>query len=974
VAVRLLAASLAAAPLGAQTSGSIAGRVVDNSAAALPGATVEATSASLQGSRARVTGASGEYRFPALPPGEYRVRATLPGFRAVEREARVSIDATATVNLTLEVATSEAVRVSADVPFVDTSSTTSMTSYTAAVIRHLPCGRDYASIVEAGPGVAKDRGASQGRSLALAIKGATSAENQWSIDGVNTTDVQRGIQGKAMNNDFVQEIEVVSGGYQAEYGRALGGLVNVVTKSGGNTLHGDGFIYFDSSATSAQPVLTKEDELADSTRIAQFTRREYGFDLGGYLLRDRLWFFGAYNRVEFPAEVSPNSPGSQVSTEDRFPLETISNFYSGKLTWNPAAGTNVVGSVFADPSTNSGAGAADPRLGHGSFGGGGGLAGPEPIRNADPATWSSQLFIGGTDVGLRATQLTGSQGVVEAQLGRHQDRFQIHAPEGIRTEDFTCAGGTPDAPCNSPFPVPNAVSGGFGFIFGPLENSRSRRGQYQLDWSFYAGDHSLKAGAVYQDARTAVDSRYTGGQLVLKFNEPGTPYYVHAFFADPEALHSDDLVPVSNVRDNARVRDMGAYFQDSWKPAPGWTVNAGLRWDRETVLDPKFAAYIRTSRFQPRLGIAWDPWRDGKTKIEAFGGRFFWGLPTDVGARVFFGGVPALSQNFDPAAVAQDPALGGPFLQNQAGPEQVDASLKAVSQDEVSVGVERQLGIGFAVGIKGTYRRLDNTIEDRCDLDGSNGGPVCGIGNPGGDGPIASGNVTGCNGLDNNECGLYPIPPMPRAKRIYRGIELLVRKSVGQKLWLQASYLYSSLRGNFDGAINESTGQTDPGINADFDYYLFNHNLSGRLFLDEPSRFRLDGYYVTPIGLSVGLQAFAASGVPLDKLGYFNFSYGSFVNLVPRGYAGRMPTQWDANLTLSYPFAIGPVTVTLQGYVYNLFNNQIPTFRRTDWNTTPPSQYPDIYDPNQDQTNPEYGKIVTRSDPRLFRAAVHVSF
>jgi hypothetical protein len=215
---------------------------------------------------------------------------------------------------------------------------------------------------------------------------------------------------------------------------------------------------------------------------------------------------------------------------------------------------------------------------------------------------------------------------------------------------------------------------------------------------------------------------------------------------------------------------------------------------------------------------------------------------------------------------------------------------------------------------------------------------------------------------------------MPRAKRIYRGIELLVRKSVGQKLWIQASYLYSSLRGNFDGAINESTGQTDPGINADFDYYLFNHNLSGRLFLDEPSRFRLDGYYVTPIGLSVGLQAFAASGVPLDKLGYFNFSYGSFVNLVPRGYAGRMPTQWDANLTLSYPFAIGPVTVTLQGYVYNLFNNQIPTFRRTDWNTTPPSQYPDIYDPNQDQTNPEYGKIVTRSDPRLFRAAVHVSF
>ena len=102
------------------------------------------------------------------------------------------------------------------------------------------------------PGVSTDRGDTQGRSLALTIYGATSAENQWIIDGVNTTNVFKGVQGKAINNEFVQEVEVKTGGYQAEYGRALGGVINVITKSGGNEFHGDAFVYYDSTGTAAE--------------------------------------------------------------------------------------------------------------------------------------------------------------------------------------------------------------------------------------------------------------------------------------------------------------------------------------------------------------------------------------------------------------------------------------------------------------------------------------------------------------------------------------------------------------------------------------------------------------------------------------------------------------------------------------------------------------------------------------------------
>jgi len=217
---------------------------------------VEATSQSLQGTRTIVTAGDGVYRFSAVPPGSYQIRATLSGFRAVARSATVSLDATTTVDLTLQLSTEEQVLVSGEAPLIDLTSTTGGTNYTSEVVTRLPAARNYADIVRSNPGVSTDRGDTEGRSLALTIYGATSAENQWIIDGVNTTNVFKGVQGKAINNEFVQEVEVKTGGYQAEYGRALGGVINVITKSGGNEFHGDAFLYYDSTGIAAEKART----------------------------------------------------------------------------------------------------------------------------------------------------------------------------------------------------------------------------------------------------------------------------------------------------------------------------------------------------------------------------------------------------------------------------------------------------------------------------------------------------------------------------------------------------------------------------------------------------------------------------------------------------------------------------------------------------------------------------------------------
>ncbi len=516
---------------------------------------------------------------------------------------------------------------------------------------------------------------------------------------------------------------------------------------------------------------------------------------------------------------------------------------------------------------------------------------------------------------------------------------------------------------------------------GPIQNSESHRDQIRADATLYRGPHELKLGGDYQDGQTNSLTYFTGGQRVFRYNEYGQIYYRHRFIAKSFT----DLTPVDNPS-TAITRDFGAYAQDSWKAAPNLTINAGLRFDREWVINFLGQAVIRTNEWQPRVGVVWDPLRDGTSKVYAFAGRFSYGLPTDLAIRSYGGEVAANTYNFDRSSVVQDPNVIGhedAIVNGSTFGEPVDSGLKGISQDELTLGVEKTFGGTLSLGLKATYRSLASAIEDRCDVDYNfpeSGGSTCAIMNPGSDGPFARGAFHYCTGLDDfNNCAnavaLYGAPPMPAAKRIYRGIELLVRKSFSQNFWLQASYVYSSLRGNYDGEVSEGTGQTDPGINADFDYPQLLHNAYGRLYLDRPQLLRLDGYYVTPFGVSVGLSAWLRSGAPLNQYGYFNVGWGSLIQLVPKGYAGRLPMTWESNLTLEYPIRIGPVTATLQAWVYHLFNNQIRTGQDTDWSTQQQDGYPDtIYDPNQASSNENYGLITGRSTPRLFRFALRVSF
>src|SRR5664279_3973259 len=337
----------------AQTTGDLDGTVLDQSGAPLPGVSVELRSPQLQGSRTAVTDTAGRFRFPVLGPGVYSVSAQLSGFAKVERSnLRVALGATTTVPILMALSVKSEIVVTSEAPSVDTSKTTIGASATLESIQRLPLGRNFASIASTVAGTGTDVSGN------VTVYGATGLENAYIIDGVNTTGVKTGTQSKQLNNEFVQEVEVKTGGYEAEYGRVLGGTINVVTKSGGNEFKGDAFGYYDSGSLAASDKNTADRVASNQGEYFSPKRLDFGADLGGYFVKDRVWFFGAFDRVSQDQEytrtiaVQRDANKTQLLTSNTDTYRN--NLYSGKLTFRLGESNTIAASVFGDPGTFSG--------------------------------------------------------------------------------------------------------------------------------------------------------------------------------------------------------------------------------------------------------------------------------------------------------------------------------------------------------------------------------------------------------------------------------------------------------------------------------------------------------------------------------------------------------------------------------------------------------------------------------------------
>lgn len=842
-----------ALPLAAQTTGSLQGRVKSSAGASVAGATVTVSGPTLQGTRTTKSDGEGSFRVGLLPPGAYTITFAKDGLNTTKITAQVGLDKTATLEVTMPEVAAAVVEVTDTATVVDVRATTAGANFTPETFQKLPVTRDFASIAQLAPGITTE--SMPGGNEGFKVYGSSGAENNYVVDGINTTGVEFGSQGKQIPIEFIQEFQVKTGGYEAEYGRSMGGVVNVITKSGGNQFAGDLFLYSDGvlfksgnqhasdGSATTRPLLTGDKTL------------ELGFDMGGYFIKDKLWFFAAFDRranrkIQQIRAAGPNLGELAPTAGDR-------DLFAFKLTWGITEGHNLVASFLGDPAKITGA-----------------VKTPQGTRG----TWDGERKIGGTDFSLRY-EASGSIWASFLQASRHNETNSILPGSGggaIQMVDQTLSG---------------AQSGGFGRYDEKTFTRDNLAGAFSIFFNLL-GSHEMKAGFDLQTDKADIRRGFTGGQLVTRL-QTGPDIYSHYWWTTAAAALSPFDAPSITFTSKPKHESSAYYLQDKWSMTPTLMLNVGARLDVTDVKD-QFGTTVISLKDQwaPRLGVVWDFKGRGQDKVYASYSRYYEQLPLDLVIRSFSVERNPTTYNYSATAMAPDSgaeaAIGTSSSIVGSYVEPVDPDLKGAYADEFILGAETTLRNTYVFGAKYIRRWIGRAIEDGLDVTSPLGDYF--IMNPGQSHPAG---VT-----------------YPQAIRDYKGVELSAQRKMANHYSWQASYLWSRLDGNYEGAFQgiggaDGTGQLDPNINSAFDVPEFIPNSYGLLSGDRTHQFKANGVYEWDMGLSAGLAFQYLSGTPISRLGYHN-GYGRYeLFLTPRGTEGRTPalTRLDVNLAYTMKMA-----------------------------------------------------------------------
>jgi hypothetical protein len=320
-----------------EVTGSLEGRVFDPEGKPVTDVDVTVQGTSLQGTRQSITDTAGYFHVAALPVGTYDVTLRHVAYHEASfHEVDVRLGKTtslAEIRLQVRVLEMPPVVVYGERPLIDPTTTTTGGNLRKTVFENIPTERNYRSIITLLP---------QSNVSYLGdetnVNGATGQENMYYIDGMNVTDPYSGSTGTNLPYNFVKEIELKRGGYEAEFGRALGGIVNVVTGRGSNDFSGSAFGYYTSDALAGDPELG----LLDAT-VGGFSNYDVGFSVSGPIVTDRLWYYLAYDRERFNQDVE--IPGFGIQTDDK-----TTDMFAGKLSWKVNDDTDLVFTALGDPA------------------------------------------------------------------------------------------------------------------------------------------------------------------------------------------------------------------------------------------------------------------------------------------------------------------------------------------------------------------------------------------------------------------------------------------------------------------------------------------------------------------------------------------------------------------------------------------------------------------------------------------------
>lgn len=936
--------------------GTVAGVVKDPSGAVLPGVAVTVKNKDTNRTVTMHTRGDGSYTLPDVEPGRYSVLFEKTGFsRSEVPDAVVLVGKTTTLDIALKVgAVQEMVEVSGAAPVIDTSATMISHNVTIEELNSLPKGRDFTGVAVFSPSV--NTGYVDG---GFQINGASGAENSYYIDGVSTNSMIDGSARQSATFDYIQEVQVKTTGLDAEYGGALGGVVSGVTKSGGNAFHGDLHFYYFGNKISAGPGQRMQIEPTNRDSFSYFQDRknksdnfEFGGSLGGPIIKDKLFFYTAAsprwaqqrNQYHFiDADSYMNRSANQVNWFSKLSFEPTSRLRMNfTYLYTPQSMT---GSLFAYDGYAPNTSTSDLATARGSAG----------LGYHQPET----SYTGQVDY----TPTNSS--VLSVKAGRY---WLDYKSTGVDAKSQwwwreSSLGITGAPQFDSGYATPDAAN-----TFHDL----TTRTYVQADYSQFvrfAGQHNFKFGVGTAKNVNNVDNSWNGplGRTSLYWGDV-CAVCVSAWGGDIDTgdlgatpgggtgTYGYYVVEWNGTGGTAGSSINHIYFQDSWKIASRLTVNAGMRFEKETI--PSFRPDVQKYAIQfgygdkiaPRIGASYDLFGNGKVKISGGWGRFFDWTKYDL-PRGTFGG--DYWHNFYRTLDTTDvfsidfsnmPGTNlwpGEFRDRRVpGFQYLDQKVKPMSSDTIHAGVEWEVKKDMVFTGRYVRNKLNRTIEDMGVLD-AQGNEVYRYGNPGeGSNMVEPASGASCPITVGGACAV----PMPKAKRVYDAMELSFAKRFGGGWLFNASYVYSRLWGNYTGLqstdeIRPATlgyafggnqtffGQTyRPGGNAnryfDLDEAFYDahgvNGLYGRLPTDRPHVFKFYGSKQFKFGTEIGGFFRAMSGTPVTT--QVNTINGIPVYVEGRGDMGRNPMFNQTDLMVAHEFKMGKSEVKKLRFEFNMIN------------------------------------------------------
>lgn len=1003
IALAFTLASASGALLAQNVTGSIYGNVGSDSGAVI----VENLDS---GSKITITpDATGRYNAATLPAGRYKVSLERDGAIISSREnIQVLVGRGTEVGFTAPAVAGDATQldrvqvIGTGIHQIDVSQVESRMVITKSELERLPVAPNLTAIALLAPGVVE--GDSR-YPKSPTVSGSSASENAYYINGYPVTNPLTNVGYSELPYNSVDQIQLSTGGYGVEYGRATGGVVNVITSRGGNTWKAGGQVKWrpEELSGNARNIYYGPNNRASLTwgnagQLYQYRKENKQHDttaslyVGGPIIQDRLFFYasGEMIRTEKEGVRSFASSATAVNTARRTGWSNTTTWvprWLGKVDWNINDDHRVEVTGFSDRTKE--------RILYSGF---------DYVSLVENDVESGEGGFSDSETRTYVGNYTGflTDNLTLSAMYGESDKSNPNEPP------YSYSDVCPSISIEAGAQVPGLAYANCQFTSGAIQqaNAFDKTNAWRLDLEYRLSNHTIKVGYDYNESSTRNGrNSWPGGYawIYSRLVNPNEPVYAEQGVGSPASGGGYGLQGyyvtrnISILQSNSRLEQAAQYVKDLWQVSDTVLVELGLRNEQFTNYNSAGRAFLeKTRQLAPRFGVTWDVNGDSSLKAFGYAGRYHLAIPNYISRRMADGALNT-SQAFTYTGI--DPVTGAPLGTVSLGPvystnnefgEPKDprtiapTGLKSHSQDSMALGLEKKLSIAN-VGAKFSYSTLRSAIDDFCDgrqgrawalrngyteeqaqgLDDHLHG--CVMLNPGedntylwdmdGDGELETINLTA------SELGF------PKLKRKYYALDFFFERPFDGKWYVRADYTFSKNWGNMEGQLNSDLGQADVSSTVTSDYPELSEYSSGYLPNHRRHQVKMHGYYQLADEWMVSTNLIWADGRPQNCMGGYPFptdspNYGSYhfyCNGVPspRGTYGKLPDtyRWDFGVRYNPNWANG---LSFHANLFNAFNRQST------------ANIEERYNSGRSLTtlNPNWGRTISYTTPRYLELAV----